>query len=454
MAEQNDTIRKLRAALVASPDNVPLREHLAETLLRYGYPAEAETEYRVAMQIEPDSLSLKMGLARSFFQQNKNSHALVVVEELLKTPAPPADAHLLYARLMLRTGDIERSVHHYQEAVRIDPQSGDPDLAEQLGIKDHLAEDEDDERDTDDLVDGRLRAAEGITDSGGPEIERPKISFADVGGMESVKEEIRVKIIYPLQRPDLYKAYGKSIGGGILLYGPPGCGKTYLARATAGEVGASFLSVGIDDVVEMWIGQSERNLHALFENARSHAPSVLFFDEVDALGAKRSDMRQSAGRQLINQFLAELDGSKSSNEGVLVLAATNAPWHLDGAFRRPGRFDRLIFVPPPDEQARAAILQIHLRGKPAEDVDCQRLAAKTKGYSGADLKALVDIAVEEKLRKAFAGGSIAPLATGDLLAAIKKHRPTTADWFSAARNYALYANADGLYDEILSYLDL
>src|SRR5207253_50493 len=143
--------------------------------------------------------------------------------------------------------------------------------------------------------------------------------FKDVGGMDTLKDEIRMKIIHPLEHPELYQAYGKTVGGGILMYGPPGCGKTHLARATAGEVRAGFLAVGINDVLDMWIGQSERNLHELFERARANRPCVLFFDEVDALGASRSDLRQSGGRHQINQFLAELDGIKSSNEGVLIL---------------------------------------------------------------------------------------------------------------------------------------
>src|SRR5207253_7673484 len=126
--------------------------------------------------------------------------------------------------------------------------------------------------------------------------------------MDKVKEEIRLKIILPLEHPELFQAYGKKVGGGILMYGPPGCGKTHLARATAGEVKAGFLSVGINDVLNMWIGQSEHQLHELFEQARRNKPCVLFFDEVDALGASRTDMKQSAGRQLINQFLSEMDG--------------------------------------------------------------------------------------------------------------------------------------------------
>jgi len=159
-----------------------------------------------------------------------------------------------------------------------------------------------------------------------------------------------LKIIYPLRHPEMYKAYGKSVGGGILMYGPPGCGKTYLARATAGEIEAGFIAVGISDVLKMWIGNSERNLHQLFEQARDHQPCVLFFDEVDALGGRRSDMHGGAGRQIINQFLAEMDGVGKSNEGVLILAATNAPWHVDPAFRRPGRFDRVLFA---DQQGLA-----------------------------------------------------------------------------------------------------
>ena len=139
------------------------------------------------------------------------------------------------------------------------------------------------------------------------EIEKPKIKFSDVGGMEAMKEEIALKVIHPLNNPEIYKAFGKKIGGGILFYGPPGCGKTMLARATAGEINANFISVGINEVLDMWMGNSEKNLHNIFEAARVNAPCVLFFDEVDALGASRSDMRNASGRFIINQFLDELD---------------------------------------------------------------------------------------------------------------------------------------------------
>ncbi|MEL6926542.1 MAG: ATP-binding protein, partial [Bacteroidota bacterium] len=260
--------------------------------------------------------------------------------------------------------------------------------------------------------------------------------------------------IHPLEHPEIYKAYGKKIGGGVLMYGPPGCGKTHLARATAGQINANFISVGINEILDMYIGQSERNLHAIFEKARNLKPCVLFFDEVDALGANRTDMRQSAGRHLINQFLAEMDGVQYSNDGVLILAATNAPWHLDPAFRRPGRFDRIIFVPPPDQEGREAILNIKLKEKPTQDIDYSRLAKKTDEFSGADIEAIIDIAVESKLEQAMASGVPLPLQTNDLEKAIKKHRPTTKEWFNTAKNYALFANDAGLYDDILKYLGI
>ena len=238
------------------------------------------------------------------------------------------------------------------------------------------------------------------------------------------------------------------------MYGPPGCGKTHLARATAGEIDSSFMSIGINDVLEMWIGSSERNLHSLFSQARKNRPCVLFFDEVDALAASRADMRASAGRHMINQFLAEMDGINSSNEGVLILAATNAPWHVDAAFRRPGRFDQILFIPPPDAPARASIFRIQLKGKPVEEIDHDYLAKKTEGFSGADLKAVVDSAIEAKLREAMKIGRPSPLSTKDLATAAAAIKPSTKEWFATARNYALYSNQGGAYDDILKYLKM
>src|SRR3954467_2491769 len=439
-------LETLREAVRLTPHNIPLRRHLADTLLKYGLGPEAEQEYRDALALAPDDLELKLGLARAFFQQGKGSHALVVVEGIAKLPDAPGRVHVLHAKILAAAGDVAQAGKQYRLGVEKDDSAADPEFAARLGIGA-------DERQSD-TVDGKVRAAWNDDDVPTGDVERPTIRFDDVGGMEDVKEEIRLKIIHPLQHPELYKAYGKAIGGGILMYGPPGCGKTHLARATAGEINAGFISIGISDVLDMWVGSSERNLHVLFEQARRNRPCVLFFDEVDALGASRSDMRQHAGRLVINQFLSEMDGVGASNEGVLILAATNAPWHLDSAFRRPGRFDRILFVPPPDAAARAAILRLHVRGKPTQDLDFDHIAKKTDGFSGADLRAVVDLAVEGKLRQAMKAGALKPLTTRDLAAGASAQKPTTREWFASARNYALYSNQGGIYDDILTYLKL
>jgi len=444
----DEAINALREALRASPNNSALRLHFGEVLLTHGHADEAEKEFREGVAQFPNSLPMKLGLARAFFQQGKQSQALVLLEDLVKNPKAPARAFLLHAKLLAGMGEIEQAVSEYRRGVELDRSLADPEFAGRLGIGAAETESE--------VVDGKVRASWGEEEDNEPrqEIERPKITFNDVGGMEKLKEEIRLKIIHPLTHPEIYKAYGKPIGGGILMYGPPGCGKTYLARATAGEIKAAFISVGINDVLDMWIGNSERNLHSLFEQARDHKPCVLFFDEADALGASRSDMRHHAGRQLINQFLSEMDGVKASNEGVLILAATNAPWHLDSAFRRPGRFDRVLFVPPPDAAARASILRLQCKGKPVEEIDYDHLGKKTESFSGADLKAVLDVAIERKLQEAIKSGLPKPLTTKDLTTAAGTLKPTTREWFATARNYALYSNQGGIYDDILQYLKL
>lgn len=457
----SESLPQLREAIRLSPKNLSLRRALADSLLGLGHFVEAETELRAALQMAPEDMGLKLGLARAFQQQGKRSHALVLLEDLVRIPEAPGRAFVLYAKLLAGIGELDLAVENYRRGVDKEASAADAEFALRYSIRlEPIRSREEDvfrgsDDDDDDVMDGRIRESwENQDEESGPEIERPKITFAEVGGMETIKEEIRLKIIYPIIHADLYKAYGKAIGGGILLYGPPGCGKTHLARAAAGEIKAAFISVGIHDVMDMWLGNSERTLHQLFVEARRNTPCVLFFDEVDALGASRSDMKSNAGRHLINQFLSELDGYKSANDGVLILGATNAPWHLDSAFRRPGRFDRILLVPPPDLSTRVEILSLQMRGKPMENIDFQAIAELCEGFSGADLRGVVEVAVENKLREVMKAGLSTPLRTRDLVAALGSQRASTRDWFATARNYALHSNQGGLYDDIFKYMKL
>ena len=441
-----EQIQALRDALQFSPDNLSLRKLLCEALYNTANYVEAETEYKNAIQFASNDIALKLGLSNCFYALQKYSAAQVVLEEILEADETNANAYFLLSKTQLAQQEIQLAKLNYDKAVALNNSFRNTDYENELNskIKQSGAATPINMGD-DDFAENILLQSD---------IEKPSIKFSDVGGMEAMKEEIALKVIHPLNNPEIYKAFGKKIGGGILFYGPPGCGKTMLARATAGEINANFISVGINDVLDMWMCNSEKNLHNIFEAARVNAPCVLFFDEVDALGASRSDMRNAAGRFIINQFLDELDGVKYSNDGVLILAATNCPWYLDTAFRRPGRFDRIVFVQPPDVKAREEILRLLAHEKPFDNVDFANIAKLTEEYSGADLKAVVDVAIESKLPESMKQNKIIPVTTSDLKNAIGKHKPTTKEWFATARNYALYSNESGLYDDILKYLKI
>ncbi|MGX7668542.1 AAA family ATPase [Flavobacterium pedocola] len=434
------TINSLLEALKFSPDNIPLRSHLADVLFKAKRYDESENQYIELIRLA-NTGAHKFGLAKVYFAKREFSKSIVILEDILDYE-DNFDALILYARNLLVENAIGKAQEAYQKALNINPQFKDDELDSRLRVSNFNFEEEDEEEDeNNDAIKNHF-------------LQITEINFNDVGGMEQIKKEIDLKIIKPLVHEDLYKSYGKKIGGGILLYGPPGCGKTFIAKATAGQIQSKFFSVGLNDILDMWIGNSEKNLHKIFELARENKPCVLFFDEIDALGASRSDMKQSSSRHLINQFLLELDGINSNNDGILVLGATNTPWNLDTAFRRPGRFDRIIFIPPPDEKAKETILKIKLEQKPTDSIDYIQLAKKLDNYSGADIEAIIDIAIEAKLEEAFTDGIPKPLTTKDLLNATKKHRPSTQEWFNTAKNYALYANETGLYDEILTYLKI
>jgi len=411
MATDPSIISAIAAAVEATPDNVPLRLHLATLLLGADRPAEALEQCVVVLGRQPDS------------------------REALKMAADAA----------FKTGDTVRAISYGRlldalGASLLDGPDFVPSPAPSRAPTPETA------------VPLSAQDDDGESETGGWEVERPLVTLSDVAGMEAVKRRLNLAFLAPMKNPDLRKLYGKSLRGGLLLYGPPGCGKTFIARATAGELGAKFLSVGLSDVLDMWIGNSEKNLHQIFETARANSPCVLFFDEIDALGHKRSQMRNNAGRNVVNQLLAEMDSVDGNNEGVFILAATNHPWDIDTGLRRPGRLDRTLLVLPPDAAARESVLRLHSQDRPLEGVDFAALAAKTEDYSGADLAHLCEAAAELALEDSLATGKIRAIGMSDFKRGLKEVKPSVRPWFETARNYALYANEGGVYNELIEYL--
>ena len=295
-------------------------------------------------------------------------------------------------------------------------------------------------------------ASAGIDEADAYDAEHTGLTLADVAGMTEVKQRLEAAFLAPMRNPELRRLYGKSLRGGLLLYGPPGCGKTFIARAVAGELGARFIAVSFADIIDMFVGQSERNIHELFEIARRNAPCVLFLDEVDAIGQKRSQLRHTPMRSAVNQLLLELDDISGNNEGVFLLAATNHPWDVDSALRRPGRFDRTLLVLPPDAAAREGVFRYHLKDRPVAGIDLAKLARRTDGYSGADIAHICETAAERALMDSVRRGEPRMIGTPDLEAAIAEVKPSLGAWFDTARNVALFANEGGTYDDLAAYL--
>ncbi len=413
MASDDSLIESLERAVQDDPDAVSLRAHLVGQLIAAGMGARAVEHAAYLHASRPDDGGYLALLADSY------------------DAAGDAERAASYRRLASLVG---------HESARAEPAAGTGDVAPpetSLGSADDI----DYGSEVDLFVADVLR-----------EQAEQQVRLDDVAGLEEVKRRVELSFLGPLRNPELRMAYGKKLRGGLLLWGPPGCGKTYLARAIAGELGATFIAVGIHEVLDMYIGNSERNLFDFFATARRLQPSVLFFDEIDALGFSRTRQQNTTGRNLVALMLNELDGLGHDNDSVFVLAATNQPWDVDAALLRPGRFDRTVLVLPPDRPARRAIVEMYLQNRPTERIDADKVAASTDGFSGADLRLVCESATEMAFEEASRLGRIQPITQRHLDAAMGSVKPSVGAWLDGAKNYARYSNEGGEYDELAEYL--
>ncbi len=256
--------------------------------------------------------------------------------------------------------------------------------------------------------------------------EKPSIGFDDIAGLDDVKEEVRVKMIYPLTHPELASRYGISVGGGILLFGPPGTGKTMMAKAIAHEIDGAFYVVSPAQILSKWVGEAEQNIRKLFEAAKDQPMSVIFMDEVEALVPQRREEGSAVMQRVVPQILQELEGfDRKGDRRLLFVAATNKPWMLDEAMMRPGRLDTLIHVPLPDPPARFRLLEIYLGPKPlADDVDFGDLCDRLEGYSGADINNVAQQAAKIPFLDAIAGAEPRKIQMADIDTVIAEVPPS------------------------------
>jgi AAA+ superfamily predicted ATPase len=458
--EPEPLLDSLRNAVTAMPDDVPLRLHLATMLMRAGQRDEAVRHLGAVLQREPGNAEAIRMLTAPAEAPGRPTSAPAEPdgpsERAAGYPSPPPGTPSAADRPAglpeAKTPEIGAS-----DAPTADlgaPQLGDAGTGEAPADGYDWSQAEDELRDVlpTMFVGEAGSVSAGLDEARAYDAESTGLTLADVSGLDEVKKRLEAAFLAPMRNPDLRKLYGKSLRGGLLLYGPPGCGKTFIARAVAGELGARFITVSFADLIDMFVGRSERNIHELFEVARRNAPCVVFLDEVDAIGQKRSQLRNTPMRSAVNQLLLELDDVASDNTGVFLLAATNHPWDVDSALRRPGRFDRTLLVLPPDGPAREGVFRYHLRERPVAGIDLGKLSRLTDGYSGADIAHICETAAERALLDSVKRGEARLIGQDDLEAAVGEVRPSLGTWFETARNVALFANEGGAYDDLVAYL--
>jgi SpoVK/Ycf46/Vps4 family AAA+-type ATPase len=447
----NDSVQFYLAALQRDPKNVYLYENVVRCYGRERKFVDAWLYIQKALELgvsEPNTLHLFASICANWneygkaldlynrvidlvpgdtfirFERTRTYHALGKYDQELKEYAVCLERDPKNTDVLIARAKMYKDSRRYEEAVK--------DLKTALKIK----HDEYAQLLLDSIEGATVQRRFRQTRIGEKAVkEIPLVTFSDVIGLEKAKRALSRAIIYPRMHPELSKKYGVKGGGGVLLFGPPGCGKTFMAKAIAGEAKAHFMPVQPTDVLDQYVGNSEKNLHNIFVEARKNAPTTVFIDEIDCLGDSRLENRHGneVMRGVVDTFLAEMDGVASQNTDVLVIGATNIPWYVDSALKRPGRFGTQIYVAPPNEAERAQLFQLYLKDRPVEEgIDFAELAKKTAWRASADIAAICDTAIKDAWEAEITSGTEGKVSMDMLLKVTASEKGSLAEWFEQA----------------------
>lgn len=431
----DEAIMNYRKAVDLDIHNQTAHHKLGLALHKKGMLDDAIREYKLALDISHADVDLHCNLGLALYEKGKLDEALDEYDIALELDNDNAAAYNNIGLIYYAKGMLDDAIENYTTALDISPEY---DLA-QKNLEKALTKQRE-------LLKEKKILKPGL------------INFSAVGGLKEVKDEFKMAAIYPLKHHELFKFYKKKICRGILLYGPPGCGKTYIAKAVAGECDAEFFDIKITDIYNKYYGESEKNIHDIFEVARECSPAIIFIDEIDAIGARRDSRLEQFEKRIVNQLLIEISDLEHENSNITVIVATNTPWNIDPALRRPGRFDKLIFVPPPDLEAREKIFEIYMKDRPVEKINYEKLGKITKDYSAADIVQICEEATDIALREALLGkksktrSKPRKINMGDFLTAIEKRKSSLITWFNFAQQEIMESGEDDTFKELFELI--
>ncbi|MCL5434245.1 MAG: AAA family ATPase [Candidatus Marsarchaeota archaeon] len=404
---------------------------------------DAIKEYITAIEMDPSYADAYFNKALTERIMHKYDEAKRDLEKVIELQPKSPDAPLLYGDIEESCNDYLGARHWYERSLSIDPTYAQAkERLEHLEALMHPESKAQGEPQASRGVQFQEEQKEVIEEGQIKKVAfyKSNIKFDSVIGLDKIKKYLHDNVILAMQHPELFKKYGKKLGLGLLLYGPPGVGKTHVVNAIAGESGANVIIARVNQIVDMYTGNTEKNLHAIFQQAREHTPCIIFFDELDALGVKRGGGQEggesSALRLAVNQFLVEMNGVEANPEGLFVIGATNQPWDIDPALKRSGRFGDSVYLPPPKHKDRKKLFEFYTRDKPRSRLSFGRLSRATIGYSPADIWRISDKAAMRPLLHEYEKKKEAKLTMKDMMAVLKDkdtNGSSLDEWYSMVK---------------------